>query len=101
MKFGLTQDQYSFIKKNVVLVLEEENAEVFVFGSRAKDTYTKFSDLDLMVRVNKVTPKLKTLLSSIKEFLDDSNFPFNVELVIEEEIAQSYRMDIINSIKSY
>ena len=50
MKFGLTQQQYDFILKNIVEPLSHSGIDVYVFGSRVKGNHQKFSDLDLLLK---------------------------------------------------
>lgn len=88
MKFGLTPEQYDFIRREVITSLEDHGATVWVFGSRARGDHKKFSDLDLMVQSDK---DLNSLVSQIDETLVDSSFPFKVDLILEENFAESYR----------
>ena len=90
MKFGLTQDQYTYILNEVVLPLENKGAEVWCFGSRARNTHELFSDLDLMVVAD---ISLKTLISNLKEKLTNSNFPFKVDIVEYSDFAESYKQN--------
>lgn len=88
MKFGLSQQQYQFIKDHVVKPLEEKNAQVWCYGSRARGDFKAFSDLDLMIEN---APQLDSLIGSIQEGLTNSNFPFKVDLVRLEQFAESYQ----------
>ena len=101
MKFGLNEEQYNFIQNNVVQKFESKGSEVFVFGSRAKGGHTNYSDLDLLIRSVEASIQLKKLKSEIEEFLENSNFPFKVELVFENEVAESYQEDIIGSMAKF
>ena len=88
MKFGLTPDQYEFIHRTVVIPLAAKGGSVWCYGSRARGDHRPFSDLDLMVDS---TTDLSPEVGHIRERLDESNFPFKVDLVQLSEFAKSYR----------
>ncbi|MCB1196921.1 MAG: nucleotidyltransferase domain-containing protein [Bdellovibrionota bacterium] len=92
MKFGLTEDQYHFIIDTVVRPLAEKGWAVWCFGSRAKGTQQKFSDLDLLV-----DGPGEIYLGSIEEQLIESNFPYKVDLVTYKNLAESYQEDVNRS----
>ena len=88
MKFGLTDEQYEYIQKVVVAPLQKRNLEVWCFGSRARGDFQKFSDLDLLIEGQ--CDDLQRIVSQIKETLETSNFHYKVDIIIEEELAESY-----------
>ena len=88
MKFGLSDDQYKFIDQNVVKPLAALGARVYVYGSRARGDFQKFSDLDLMVESPR---KAELPLESIQEKLQKSNFPLKVDLVHFADFAEAYK----------
>lgn len=88
MKFGLTEQQYSYIQEIVVLPLRIKGASIWVFGSRARGDHSKFSDLDLMVECE---DDVSACVSRIQETLETGNFPFKVDIVLSKDFAESYR----------
>lgn len=88
MKFGLTAPQLDFIYKTVVRPLQALDARVFCYGSRARGDFKKFSDLDLMVE-SKNPQSID--LNPIQEILQNSSFPYKVDLVHISDFAQNYR----------
>jgi len=88
MKFGLSDEEYHFIHKNVVEPLQEKGATIWCFGSRARGDHQKFSDLDLMVESSE---DLSREIGAIQEQLSKSNFPYKVDLVQFREFAESYK----------
>jgi uncharacterized protein len=98
MKISLTEDELKFIKDRVVKPLKKHGADIYVFGSRAKGTCSKFSDLDLLVRSKTVNQDLRKEIAKVSEFLMESNFPYKVDLVVEDDLAQSYRDDILSTL---
>lgn len=60
------------------------DCDVIVYGSRAKGNYTERSDLDLVI---KNTDKLDAnLLFDLKDEVDDSDFPYLVDLQYYDQI---------------
>jgi predicted nucleotidyltransferase len=87
MRFGLSDTEYEFINQTVLLPLTARGATLWCFGSRARGTHQRFSDLDLMVE----SPlDLHGLVSEISEQLVESDFPYKVDLVELRRFAKSY-----------
>jgi predicted nucleotidyltransferase len=87
MKFGLTQEEYAFVAAQVIEPLRARGATVWCFGSRARGDYQKFSDLDLMVESDE---DLSGTLSILRELVEESNFPFKIDLAQKRFFASSY-----------
>ncbi|MCC7403061.1 MAG: nucleotidyltransferase domain-containing protein [Bdellovibrionales bacterium] len=66
-------------------------AQIYCYGSRARGDHKPFSDLDLMVEVNTISPELESKVSEIQEQLTASNFPYKFDLVLSPQFADSYR----------
>ena len=81
MKFGLSDSEYKYILEKVVAPLNSQGAEIFCFGSRAKGTHKKFSDLDLLIRNVEKTDKMSNVVGVITENLEEENFPYKVDIV--------------------
>ena len=92
MNFGLTKDQYKFIYEKLVLPLREMGLEIYVFGSRARGDHQKFSDLDVLAKGD--ASGLDAKISEILETLEESTFPFKVDLVKDKDLATSYRENV-------
>ena len=88
MTFGLTTEEYGFIRANVVAPLEAKGAKVFCYGSRARGDQRPFSDLDLMVEAD---TDLSSLVADLQEMLQNSNFPYKVDLVEYRHFADAYK----------
>lgn len=97
MKFGLSESEYQFIESEVVLPLKKLGAQVWLYGSRARGDFKKFSDLDLMVE----SPKdLSRQIGDIQEKLTNSNFPYKVDLVQWSDFAESYKSGYLKDRKA-
>ncbi len=91
---GLTDAEFKFLQKKLIQPLKEKKALVFLFGSRATGKYQRFSDIDLLFvpAIDGSTPMhfIHSLLSEI----EDSHFPYKVDLVNQNELASSYRASV-------
>jgi uncharacterized protein len=88
MKFGLSAEQFHFITSVVAAPLTKLGAVVWCYGSRARGQHAPFSDLDLMVEAAR---DLSAEIGQIREILQNSDFPFKVDLVRLEDFPKSYR----------
>ena len=93
--FGLTPDQYIILKNLAIDPLKGKGCKVWVFGSRAKNTNQKFSDIDLLYE--SAVPLELNYLFEIKSNLEESNFPIKVDIVSADELAESYKDDILST----
>lgn len=91
---GMTSEEYSILSQNVIEPLKSWGCRVWIFGSRARGTQQKFSDVDLLYSSPK-TPFPSGYLSKIAEDIEESRLPYKVDLVHEDQIASSYRDGII------
>ena len=74
MKFGLTQETYNLIKE---VIKNNPKYKFKIFGSRAKGTYKKTSDIDIAVFEN-VSKEDKF---KIENELDKLNIIYKIDLV--------------------
>lgn len=90
MNHGLSESEFDLLLKLVVDPLKKLGAEVWLFGSRARGTHQKFSDVDILFRMNQNTSISGADLGLIKESIEESAFSYKVDIVNYEELAQSY-----------
>lgn len=91
MKYGLSEAEVGYLYQIVVAPLKEAGASVFIFGSRARGQFQKFSDIDILVQINS---DLSHLISEITERLENSNFPYKVDIVDSSALAPSYLKNV-------
>ncbi len=91
MKFGLDEQEYEVLFKTLIQPLIDQGARVWVFGSRARGDYRPFSDVDILYELSSDQPLPKGFLFELKDSMDNSNFPYKVDLVERKEVAKSYR----------
>lgn len=93
MIFGLTDSEYSFLLENLVNPLKAKGARVFLFGSRVTGKYKKYSDIDVLYQ-EASTPIPNAEIYLLLSNLEESAFPYKVDLVRSKELAQSYRSGV-------
>ncbi len=77
------------IVQKIVLKHAPQKTKIFLFGSRADNTYTHGSDIDIGFLGEK--PIDRTLFSQIKEEIEDSIVPFKVDLVDFSLQSESFK----------
>jgi len=94
---GLKQENLDFIKESILKELvHKKMIAVSIFGSRAKNTYRQYSDLDLWIES---TPPLSiSEKSKLAELYEESNLPIKIDIVTPEQCLPVY-LDQINSEK--
>lgn len=90
MKIGLTQSQIDGIRR--VLSGYSRIEEAIIYGSRAKGTSRKGSDIDLTLKGKDLDLKI---LNRISAELDDLLLPYTIDLSIYHMIEDT---DLINHI---
>ncbi len=68
------------------------HSEVRVFGSRVTEKALKYSDLDLVICSDEMIQQ-KTIWK-MEEAFSDSDLPFQVDILVWENIAESFRTKI-------
>ncbi|MDD2309355.1 MAG: nucleotidyltransferase domain-containing protein [Desulfuromonadaceae bacterium] len=69
--------------------------EVRIFGSRANGTAKPYSDIDLVIMGNEPLPV--TTMRILRDAFDDSDLPFQVDLVEWAETSEEFRVVIEKS----
>lgn len=93
MSFGLTSKDFNILLELAIHPLQKHGAKVWVFGSRARGDHKPFSDIDLMYKITTDLPL--GLIYDITTNLEDSDLTIKVDLVNQDEIAQSYIEDAL------
>ncbi len=88
MKYGLSAQELKLIEAIVAKPLAEVGAKLWVFGSRARGDYSRYSDLDLLIDSKE---DISRLVEGINEILIESNFPYIVDLVLDSNLDKDYR----------
>ena len=98
MKFGMSQNQFKLLETLVIRPLKSQGAKVYIFGSRAKGKHHPYSDVDLLYDLSEPLPP--GFLPKIKEDIEESNFPFAVDLVAKSELSKSYEDSVLSQMQA-
>ena len=93
MKYGLSDQVIAKLKevfKNFSLV-----KEVILYGSRAKGTYKKGSDIDLVIKGANIDI---AYLGKIRNALDDLPLPYIIDLCVFDNIDNTSLLDHIKRV---
>lgn len=78
------EEKFIFLIKNCVKKFLPE-AKIFIFGSRAKKTNHKFSDIDIAIQSSEINSEI---LAQVKFELEESDLPYKVDIVDYNELDQ-------------
>lgn len=91
MKFGLSESQFDLLTQLAIQPVKEAGGRIWIFGSRARGDHQPFSDIDLLLEL----PASAKIVGKITEALEESRLPFKVDLVLIDELAESYREGVL------
>jgi predicted nucleotidyltransferase len=95
MIHGLNDLEYEYIFNNLIGPLKKAGCSVFLFGSRANKKNKKYSDIDLLYTVHqKNDSEIERLIFKLMAVIDESKFPYKIDLVKNEELAASFRTSV-------
>ena len=97
MIYGMTDEQFALLEKLVISELKRKNLRVFIFGSRVTGTHHSHSDVDLLFKTDNSIKLPPGFLSGIKEAIEESRFPFLVDLVADDDLASSYKNSVFSN----
>lgn len=94
MKFGLTAKEFETLRSLLIRPLIEKEVRLWVFGSRARGDYQKFSDIDILFEESG-SRLADAFLAQVKDDLEESDLPYKVDLVRAGDLAESYRKSVM------
>jgi len=77
------------IRKTVLDTLGDCEATVYLFGSCARAAARRSSDIDVAIEAKKPLPS--GLLAALRESLEESTIPFDVDIVDLSETSPAFR----------
>ena len=95
MKFGLSESDFKLLTDLVITPIKNKSAKIYVFGSRANGKNHKFSDIDLLIEPTASEVIKISELSKIKEQIEESRFPIKVDIVLMQDLAESYKSRVL------
>jgi len=80
--------------KNIIFeVIAQNKIQVFLFGSRATKTARSRSDIDIALSATK--PISSSLISLLKEKIEESTIPYHVDIVDLNTVSQTFRNKVL------
>lgn len=97
-KFGLSENQYQFVKEKLKNITEALNGKAWCWGSRARGDHQEYSDLDIVIELDK---SQEAAFYELEEFFQESDFPYKVDLTLYSNLAESYLKNFENDKKEF
>lgn len=93
MKTGLSVEAKNLLKEIIKKHLgTTKNPIIYLYGSRAKGNYRKYSDIDILLVADEYD---RASLSKID--FRDTDLPYKVDFILEPDIYGPYRDEILAS----
>lgn len=80
------------IRQIVLNFMRAEPAEIYLFGSWAKNKQQKSSDVDIAIEYNAESNRAK--ISTLREILEESDIPYSVDVVDLQFVSKELRAEI-------
>ena len=87
---NLEEKYISLIKFSIYKTTPQ--AQIFIFGSRAKNTNQKFSDIDIAIKDKNLN---NTKLAKIRFELEESELPYKVDISDFNDLSSEIIKDLI------
>ena len=97
MKFGLDKRHIDFIIQVLQTNIPQKEAEFYIFGSRAKESYKEYSDIDIAVKIPNEKISADTLGKILIDF-NDSTLPYEVDVIDLNAIDDKFKNLIQDSL---
>ena len=97
MKFGLDKRHLDFILRVLKDNIPQKDAKFYIFGSRAKENYKEYSDVDIAVKLPDKKLSADILGKILLEF-NDSTLPYEVDVIDLNAIDEKFKSLIKNSL---
>ena len=81
------------VRAIVLAGLREDEADVYLFGSWARQAEAQSSDIDIAIDPRR--PLALSRLSALREALEESTIPFRVDLVNLAEAGPAFRARVL------
>lgn len=89
------QNHYLEVLKKLILKnTNEQSVRIWLFGSHAKGTAHRYSDIDIAILpLEKLQPGF---ISNLKEKIEQSTIPYSVDIVDLSQTDEEFRSKVIN-----
>ena len=93
-KLGLNEEELNEIKNTIKKYIEVE--EAYIFGSRAKGTYKKGSDIDIAIKGKNIT--FNTVAKLLSELEEETTLPYFFDIVHYDECTTKALIEHIDRV---
>lgn len=94
--FGFTALQAQLLRELIEKVLlPGQIVDMWIFGSRARGTHRRYSDVDIVISTKAGAAFSHRQKLELQDAIEDSDFPYKVEWVLEPDIYPPYRPGIM------
>ncbi len=91
---GLTNQHTKIIIQGFEnILLPQQSLKVFIFGSRARGTAKKYSDIDLLVEASPGFNQQQ--VSRLEDYFEESDLPIKVDLVLQESLLEEFKPSVM------
>lgn len=84
----MNQDHFDFIKTIINQRLDPNKHKAFIFGSRANNTHSQFSDYDIGIEGEKLSSEV---YFDLIDAFENSDFPFMIDLVEFNQVSHNFK----------
>ena len=92
-KYGFSDLEQTFIQNILNKHFHNiKDATIYLFGSRAKGSHRKYSDVDLIIDAQSNDLDLK--ISNFIEEWENSNLPYKLDLIKYKDLYSPYKLEI-------
>ncbi|MBE7710257.1 MAG: nucleotidyltransferase domain-containing protein [Cyanobacteria bacterium SIG32] len=91
-------DKYIEQIKQILSLFSDKIERIYAFGSRVRGNYKKYSDLDLAIKFKKSN---EDTILYIRNALEESSLPIRVDLVDLDDISESFKSSIIDTLVEF
>jgi len=84
------------IREIMFRFLDPEKYRVFIFGSRASEKHSKYSDYDIGIDGEKSLPSETKIL--IEEAMEESDLPYKVDIVDFSLVSDNFKKTALSSV---
>lgn len=88
---NLEQKYFNLLKEIFGYTSNKINCEIVLFGSRAVGNNSQTSDVDLAIKSQQ---QISSLISILKEEIEESNIPYKVDIVEYSKTSEAMRKNI-------
>jgi len=93
MSSEVQKNYLSMLKKLILLHLGNRDIQVILFGSHAKNTTHRYSDIDIALL--SADPLPLGLISQLKEKIEQSIIPYSVDIIDLSQVDRELREKVI------